>query len=57
MVRHDVGRLPVIGRTTGKLMGIITRSDLLRAHRKRIKASQERSRPTVEVPFLRRSAD
>jgi len=53
MVRHDVGRLPVIGRGSGKLVGIITRSDLLKAHRRRIRESQELSRPTVEVPFLR----
>jgi CBS domain-containing protein len=37
MVNHDIGRLPVISRIQpGKLVGIITRSDLLRAHRKRI---------------------
>jgi H+/Cl- antiporter ClcA len=37
MVRHEVGRLPVISRKESwKLVGIITRSDILGAHRKRI---------------------
>ncbi len=36
MVRHDIGRLPVLDRRTRKLVGFITRSDLLRAHRKRL---------------------
>jgi H+/Cl- antiporter ClcA/predicted transcriptional regulator len=37
MVNHDVGRLPVISRThPGKVVGIITRSDILRAHRRRL---------------------
>jgi chloride channel protein, CIC family len=40
MVRHDVGRLPVISRKqTGKLVGILTRSDILKAHRKRLDES------------------
>ncbi len=43
MVNHDIGRLPVIDRSNGapKLVGVITRSDLLRAHRKRLEASQQ----------------
>ena len=54
MVRHDVGRLPVISRKTpGKLVGIITRSDLLKAHRRRIKESQDPAAPTVTIPFLK----
>jgi CBS domain-containing protein len=68
MVRHDVGRLPVIKRRTstdvkgkggkeaavqaGQLVGIITRSDLLKAHRQRMKESQEQSEPTVNIPFF-----
>jgi H+/Cl- antiporter ClcA len=37
MVRHDVGRLPVISRAqTWKVIGMITRSDILGAHRQRI---------------------
>lgn len=43
MVNHDVGRLPVINRTTNSLQGIITRSDILMAHRRRINEQQERS--------------
>ena len=38
MVNHDVGRLPVVARGEGgKLLGIITRVDLLAAHRRRLK--------------------
>jgi CBS domain-containing protein len=37
MVNHDVGRLPVIERThPGRLVGMITRSDLLSAQRRRL---------------------
>jgi CIC family chloride channel protein len=53
MVRHDVGRLPVISRQTGKLAGIITRSDILRAHRWRIREGHEVAAPTVTIPFLK----
>ena len=41
MVRHGIGRLPVIERSSGKLVGIITRSDLLGAHRLRIAHNSE----------------
>jgi CBS domain-containing protein len=58
MVRHDVGRLPVISRAVpGKLVGIITRSDLLAAHRRRLKESHEPTAPTVTIPFLRPARD
>ncbi len=58
MVRHDVGRLPVISRKVpGKLVGIITRSDLLKAHRRRIKESNEPAEPTVTIPFLKFNGD
>jgi CBS domain-containing protein len=53
MVRHGVGRLPVISRQGGKLVGMITRSDLLGAHGRRLKEMHERAAPTVRVPFLR----
>jgi chloride channel protein, CIC family len=54
MVRHDVGRLPVISRQNpGKLVGIITRSDLLKAHRRRLSETHDRAAPTVTIPFLR----
>jgi H+/Cl- antiporter ClcA len=36
MVRHDVGRLPVVSREARRVVGIVTRSDLLRAHRRRL---------------------
>jgi H+/Cl- antiporter ClcA/predicted transcriptional regulator len=36
MVRHDIGRLPVLSRGQNKLVGIVTRSDLIRAHRRRL---------------------
>jgi CBS domain-containing protein len=36
MVRHDVGRLPVVSRESRRVIGIVTRSDLLRAHRRRL---------------------
>ena len=53
MVRHDIGRLPVISRREpGKLVGMITRSDLLKAHRRRISESEESSPPTVTIPFF-----
>jgi len=37
MVNHDVGRLPVMRRENpGKVIGIVTRSDLLSAQRRRL---------------------
>jgi CBS domain-containing protein len=36
MVRHGIGRLPVIERSSGKLVAIVTRSDLLGAHSQRL---------------------
>jgi H+/Cl- antiporter ClcA/predicted transcriptional regulator len=36
MVRHDIGRLPVLSRGQSKVVGILTRSDLIRAHRRRL---------------------
>jgi H+/Cl- antiporter ClcA/predicted transcriptional regulator len=36
MVNHDIGRLPVLDRETRKVLGMITRSDLLKAHRRRL---------------------
>jgi CBS domain-containing protein len=41
MVNHNIGRLPVVERQSAKLIGIVTRSDLLGAHRGRIKQSRE----------------
>ena len=32
MINHGVGRLPVVSKETGKLAGIITRTDVIRAY-------------------------
>ncbi len=51
MVNHNVGRLPVISRINpGKLVGMITRSDLLSAHRRRLD-QKKRSAPTIAFGF------
>ncbi len=43
MVRNGVGRLPVVSRDgSHRMIGIITRSDLLRAHAPRLYAAEER---------------
>jgi CBS domain-containing protein len=50
MVNHDVGRLPVISRKTpGKLLGIITRSDVLGGHRKRLEGANIESQE-IDLP-------
>jgi H+/Cl- antiporter ClcA/CBS domain-containing protein len=36
MVYHNIGRLPVLSKKTHKLIGMITRSDLLKAHRRKL---------------------
>jgi CBS domain-containing protein len=41
MVNHDIGRLPVLDRATRRVVGVITRSDLLKAHRRRLKEAHE----------------
>src|SRR5436305_14251206 len=42
MVNHDIGRLPVVRRDRpGEVIGMITRSDLLGAHRRRLTESRE----------------
>ena len=51
MVNHNIGRLPVIDRPTGRLIGMITRSDLLSAHRARLQGMR-RSEPGIK--FSRR---
>ncbi len=47
MVRHGVGRLPVIDRGRRTVIGILTRSDLLRAHADRLDELHEREEPPV----------
>ena len=42
MVNHDIGRLPVVQRDKpGVVIGMITRSDLLGAHRRRLLSERE----------------
>jgi H+/Cl- antiporter ClcA/CBS domain-containing protein len=44
MVNHDIGRLPVVSRhEPGKVIGMLTRSDVLGAHRVRLLASRPRA--------------
>jgi H+/Cl- antiporter ClcA/CBS domain-containing protein len=44
MVNHDIGRLPVVSRAEpGKVIGMVTRSDILGANRKRLLASGSRN--------------
>jgi H+/Cl- antiporter ClcA/CBS domain-containing protein len=51
MVREGVGRLPVVSRDAPRrITGIISRSDLLGAHRSRIEAALEREAPGLD-PF------
>ncbi|MCC6659890.1 MAG: chloride channel protein [Phycisphaerales bacterium] len=55
MVRHDVGRLPVISRLdTGRIVGIITRSNILAAQRSRL-MEMERAAATVRLPRMGRN--
>jgi H+/Cl- antiporter ClcA len=48
MVDHDIGRLPVIERESMKLIGMITRSDLLSAHRKRLRETRDAAQGLLE---------
>lgn len=55
MVNHDVGRLPVVHRNQpGRVVGIITRSTVLAAHRARLR-EMERSEPRLRVKGLGRN--
>ena len=50
MVREGVGRLPVVSRTdAGRVVGILTRGDLVAVHARRIEA-ERRSEPRYRVP-------
>ncbi len=54
MINHDIGRLPVLTRESPpRLVGIITRSDILSGYRKRIDESASES-PTLKIPGLRK---
>lgn len=56
MVNHDIGRLPVIDRASGgKVIGMVTRSDLLAAHRRRLReASHAHQAIRLWGPSVRR---
>lgn len=48
MTNHGIGRLPVVTRETGKLVGIITRTDVLRAYERAVDLLSK-SEPTSDV--------
>jgi H+/Cl- antiporter ClcA/CBS domain-containing protein len=50
MVNHDIGRLPVIDRATRRVVAMITRSDLLGAHRRRLR---ENTHAAQSFPWTR----
>ncbi len=50
MAREDIGRLLVVGAKQGNLVGILTRSDLLRVHSRRLTAESKRE---TKFPFRR----
>jgi CIC family chloride channel protein len=55
MVHHSVGRLPVISRNEPtKVIGIITRSDILSSHRRRLDDSQKVKAGIFSASFDRR---
>jgi CBS-domain-containing membrane protein len=41
MVNHDIGRLPVLERETRRVVGMLTRSDLLASHRTRLREMRD----------------
>lgn len=51
MVREDIGRLPVVDAKTGALVGIVTRSDVMRAHSRKLISESK-----VETKFIFRRA-
>jgi CBS domain-containing protein len=54
MVREGVGRLPVVTRAEpGKVVGILTRSDLLSAHARRLDENVQRQQGRLNIPFVR----
>jgi len=53
MVSFGVGRLPVVARATPKIViGMLTRSDLLAAHARRLNEN-DRTVPRLKLPFVR----
>jgi H+/Cl- antiporter ClcA len=54
MVKEGVGRLPVVTRTDrNTVVGILTRSDLLSAHARRLDENRTRQQPRINLPFMR----
>lgn len=54
MTNHDIGRLPVLTRESPpRLVGIVTRSDILSGYRRRMAESASES-PTLTLPGLRK---
>ena len=52
MARHSIGRLPVISKKEqGKIVGILTRSDLLTAHSKRL-GEHDKTTRTIKIKIL-----
>lgn len=57
MINHDIGRLPVVTRDLPpRMVGIVTRSDILSGYRKRMDESTAES-PTVRLPSLRKRTE
>jgi CBS domain-containing protein len=57
MVREDVGRLPVVKRNApGKIIGILSRSDILSAHGQRLKETHDKIRSIRISKSLRKIA-
>lgn len=54
MINHDIGRLPVIRREAPhSIVGIVTRSDILSAHRQRLNETVL-DHPTIRLPAITR---
>ena len=52
MVTHDIGRLPLMSRAEpSKLVGIVTRGNVLRAHRRRLDDTQRAGR-TIDLKAI-----
>jgi CBS domain-containing protein len=55
MVNHDIGRLPVLERETRRVIGMITRSDILAAHRTRLRETGQADASLLARGFRRAS--
>jgi CIC family chloride channel protein len=53
MVSLGIGRLPVVSKTAqNQVIGILTRSDLLASHARRLRENA-RTEPRLKIPFVR----